>query len=90
MRTAVKKPLDHQRRGRVLLSPSSPSSSSSSNPSSKEATLSNELAKEKEKELRTRSPRDAAAEVKKKVEEKKLDLERFYVALCRKLYDDGL
>jgi hypothetical protein len=41
----------------------------------------------KEKE---RSGISSAAEVKKKVEEKKLDLERFYVALCRKLYDEGL
>jgi len=38
----------------------------------------------------SRNGRAAAAEVKKKVEEKKLDLERFYVSLCRKLYDEGL
>lgn len=37
---------------------------------------------------KSRTP--TVSEVKKKVEEKKLDLERFYIALCRKLYDDGL
>lgn len=48
---------------------------SSTSPSSKEAGKSN---------------RSSAGEIKKKVEEKKLDLERFYIAICRKLYDEGL